>query len=73
VGTSALLPGKIRSSNRCSAQALTAAPVGRFRLFILIKTKVVALTYVSSTKTPALFQERCLMDAALSPEPLTQE
>jgi photosystem II stability/assembly factor-like uncharacterized protein len=26
----------------------------------------------SSTKTPALFQERCLMDAALSPERLTQ-
>ena len=44
-----------------------------FQSFYLIKTKAVALTCFSSTKTPALFQERSLMDAARSPERLTPE
>ena len=49
----------------------TAVRVGSFTRFTLIKTKAVALTCFSSTKTPALFQERSLMDAAPSPERLT--
>ena len=44
-----------------------------FQPFTLIKTKAVALTCSSSTKTPALFQERSLMDAAPSPERLMVE
>ena len=44
-----------------------------FSPFILTTTKAVALTCFSSIKTPALFQERSLMDAAQSPERLTPE
>lgn len=42
-----------------------------FQPFYLIITKAVALTCFSLIKTPALFQERCLMDAALLLERLT--
>src|SRR6516162_8894437 len=48
-----------------------AASLGLFSLFTLTKTKAVAPTCFSSTKTPALFQDRCLMDAAPLPERLT--
>ena len=48
-----------------------AAPLGRFSLFTLIRMKAVALTYFSSIKTRALFQDRSSMDVALSPERLT--
>ena len=64
---------KFHLSSRCLATALTAEPVGIFSRSSLITTKAVALTCFSSTKTPALFQERSLMDAAPSPERLTAE
>jgi len=50
-----------------------AALPGLFTLFCLITTKAVALTYFSLIKTPALFQELYLMDAAPSRERLMVE
>jgi hypothetical protein len=48
-----------------------AGPVGRFSLFISKTTKAVPRTCSSLIKTPALFQERSLMEAAPLPEQLT--
>src|SRR6516164_1841028 len=50
-----------------------AALPGLFTLFCLITTKAVALIYFSLIKTPALFQELYLMDAARSRERLMVE